>query len=144
MTFEADQFRVLQTGLRRIETAVYHLHKEIKHMTETQANFDNDLSGLASLVGQLLAAYQTASSKANAAGVDLTNEDAQVQQLASSITAALPSPTPGATSTAAPNAGATTPGASTAPVATGTTTATPTDPSAAAAATDTGTSTPTP
>lgn len=66
-------------------------------MAVSQAQLDTDLQALSTQVQNLIAAYNSASAKASAAGVDLTAEDQQVQAASAGIQAALnptPAPTP--------------------------------------------------
>lgn len=73
------------------------LLRKVEHMATSQAQLDTDLQALSTQVQNLITAYNSASAKAGAAGVDLTAEDQQVQAAGAAIQAALnptPAPTP--------------------------------------------------
>jgi chromosome segregation ATPase len=109
MSLDAEETELLLAigeTVTRIDTHLDRIHKEIITMAETQAAFDGDLTNLANSINQLIAAYQAASAKASAAGVDLSAEDAQVQQLSASITSALTSASPAPAAPVVPAAGA--------------------------------------
>jgi hypothetical protein len=102
--------------LALLEAAVTTNTERLELLVTDQSNLDSDLQNLGTLVGQLVGAYQTASAKATAGGVDLSAEDAQVRQLAAQITGALPAPAgpgPGAPA-GAPASAASSPAAPTA------------------------------
>jgi hypothetical protein len=96
----SDEVRMLEelsrqvlAELEALRREVGALRKEVHDLTINQAQLDADLQALGSDIGALITAYEAASAKAAAAGVDLTAEDATVKQLAAQITAAITPPT---------------------------------------------------
>lgn len=90
----------IEFRLGRLEEAAATNTERLEHIMINQAGLDADLQALGSAVGQLVTAYESASAKATAAGVDLSVEDAQVKQLEGRITSALAAAPPASTSAA--------------------------------------------